>query len=74
MPIDAKGFWQTHWPIHLPNIQVQFAVHLVHIELGTLLKKKWDFLGIFPKGGGGVFSIPKTFGIFTKLKMALKTP
>ena len=24
-------------------------------------QKKQDFLGIFPKGGGGVFSIPKTF-------------
>ena len=24
-------------------------------------KNKRDFLGIFPKGGGGVFAIPKTF-------------
>ena len=30
-------------------------------RLGTLLKKNGIFWEFFPKGGGGVFSIPKTF-------------
>ena len=44
-------------------------------EYGTPPQKKYGiFWEFFPKGGGGVSSIPKTFGKFTKLKMALKTP
>ena len=33
--------------------------------------KKRDFLGIFPKGGGGVFSIPKT-KVFWYAKIILR--
>jgi len=39
-------------------------------------KKKQDFLEIFPKGGGGVFSNPKTFvnlpGVFLNAKIILR--
>ena len=35
------------------------------VDLGTLLKKKRDFLGIFPKGGGGLLK-SQNFCKFTK--------
>ena len=45
-------------------------------SLGTLSKKKRGFLGIFPKGGGGVFSNPKTFvnlpSVFLYAKIILR--
>ena len=46
-------------------VYVCFIVRSFSLEdLGSLrgdTQKKRYFLGIFPKGGGGVFSIPKTF-------------
>ena len=43
---------------------------------GRCPKKKRDFLGIFPKGGGGVFSNPKTFvnlpSVFLYAKIILR--
>ena len=43
-----------------PFMNKTFNTQLISLRDATQ-KKIRDFLGIFPKGGGGVFSIPKTF-------------
>ena len=55
---------------------VPIQANVITSDKGRCPKKKRDFLGIFPKGGGRVFSNPKTFvnlpSVFLYAKIILR--
>ena len=77
--ISFQAGWQGLLLLCLQEIQVQQRWPIgktpVREKVG-LPKKKRDFLGIFPKGGGRVFSNPKTFvnlpSVFLYAKIILR--
>ena len=63
------------WKISFCILTITIGILTVDIR-DAVKKKKRDFLGIFPKGGGWVFSNPKTFGnlpsVFLDAKIILR--
>ena len=76
---DRQQTWQQHflrWAI-LYSLSLTYTFKVQRGEIrDAVQKKKRDFLGIFPKGGGRVFSNPKTFvnlpSVFLDAKIILR--